>query len=70
MKEFLLVLLSCFMFITALMVLTCYSDKIGCTKTAKILNYKSQYSYWAGCIIIDKNGNKKLLNQMINIQGE
>ncbi len=38
--------------------------KIQCTRTAKVLNYKSEYNYVTGCILEKPNGKKILLEQL------
>lgn len=39
-------------------------QKIQCTRTAKVLNYKSEYNYVTGCILEKPNGKKILLKQL------
>ena len=43
-------------------------DKIECNAVGKKLDLKTDYSFWAGCIVEKPNGQKVLLEQMRNIQ--
>ena len=39
-------------------------DAKTCRVTSEKLGYKSEYSIWTRCILIDKNNNKFLLEQL------
>lgn len=43
-------------------------DIKSCSVTSEKLGYKSEYSIWTGCILIDKNNNKFLLEQLRQIK--
>lgn len=39
---------------------------LQCAAQATALNYKYEYSYWAGCVVTSANGKKKLLKYLRN----
>ena len=54
------------LFFIGLLVYSC--NRIECNAVGKKIELKTEYSFWAGCIVEKPNGQKVLLEQMRNIQ--
>ena len=40
------------------------ADSTRCKEIGKVLNYKTEWNYWSGCVVTKPDGNKVLLRQM------
>lgn len=43
---------------------------IECHQKGQVLNYKTEWHYWTGCIVCKSNGEKVLLKQMRDFDGD
>ena len=48
--------------------LSSFSSAIHCSQTGKALNYKTEWHYWAGCVVEKPDGNRVLLQQMRDME--
>ena len=46
------------------------SGNLECSEVGKVLNYKTEWHYWTGCIVEKPDGSKVLLRQMRAWEGE
>ena len=48
--------------------ITCVCENYRCSEVGKTLNYKTEWSYWTGCVVTKPDGSKVLLKQMRDME--
>lgn len=55
-------------FFLAIVILSYVLDSKECKAKAKVIGYKCEYSFWAGCVLEKPNGKRVLLEQLRGIE--
>ena len=64
MKDGLFTFIFFMIFVMICVGLSVTADSTRCKEIGKVLNYKTEWNYWSGCVVTKPDGNKVLLKQM------